>query len=345
MRLEEKEELREYLSENYPFELRRKTNLFASLAFLDTLDWINSVPASVLQSFLVFFLLKQAENPRSEFENLLDESIPLCERITVFCKGLLPKNLTTKSEEQQSIVVAPPRVPTPEVKVRLLPAVDTPPVVKKKLKFTLPSYVAPPTPSGRIPFMPSLALYTTDPKYINSHQVWFSNAEFCVVYDAYPKARFHFLILPKMSKPAELRALGSKDLDMVQRMYALAMDCVKLICDEHEENVEFRFGFHANPSLTPLHMHCISSDFDSSRMNSVKHWNSFTHQDLWIHVSRVERELAENGAVRVRSKQELSELEATHEPTCSNCKYRAANVNGNPVELLKRHLRTKSCCL
>lgn len=37
-----------------------------------------------------------------------------------------------------------------------------------------------------------------------------------------------------------------------------------------------RCGYHAIPSLQPLHIHIISQDFDSPALKKKQHWNSFT---------------------------------------------------------------------
>lgn len=41
-------------------------------------------------------------------------------------------------------------------------------------------------------------------------------------------------------------------------------------------------GYHAVPSLTPLHLHIISSDFDSECIKNKKHINSFTNSRFFV---------------------------------------------------------------
>ncbi|KAG5184213.1 hypothetical protein JKP88DRAFT_181425, partial [Tribonema minus] len=36
-----------------------------------------------------------------------------------------------------------------------------------------------------------------------------------------------------------------------------------------------RVGYHAVPSLEPLHLHVISQDLDGHSMKTPKHWNTF----------------------------------------------------------------------
>ena len=37
-----------------------------------------------------------------------------------------------------------------------------------------------------------------------------------------------------------------------------------------------RIGYHAVPSMHRLHLHVISTDFDSRCMKTIHHWNTFT---------------------------------------------------------------------
>lgn len=36
-----------------------------------------------------------------------------------------------------------------------------------------------------------------------------------------------------------------------------------------------RYGYHAIPSMSQLHLHMISQDFDSPCLKTKRHWNSF----------------------------------------------------------------------
>jgi Scavenger mRNA decapping enzyme C-term binding len=39
--------------------------------------------------------------------------------------------------------------------------------------------------------------------------------------------------------------------------------------------LQFRVGYHAIPSLKPLHVHIISQDLNGHGMKQPKHWNTF----------------------------------------------------------------------
>lgn len=67
------------------------------------------------------------------------------------------------------------------------------------------------------------------------------------------------------------------------------------------ERLEFKFGFHAIPSLRQLHMHVISQDLSGTAMKNKKHWNSFT-TDFFIPASRLLAELETRGSIWVDSR-------------------------------------------
>lgn len=92
--------------------------------------------------------------------------------------------------------------------------------------------------------------------------------------DAFPKARHHYLILPK-EHISSLNSLTAKDIDLLKHMDERSLSLIKRLVDKNP-HLEFRYGYHAVPSMNQLHMHIISQDFDSSFLKTKKHWNSFT---------------------------------------------------------------------
>lgn len=121
--------------------------------------------------------------------------------------------------------------------------------------------------------------------------------ELCVVIkDAYPKAKHHFLILPKEAVP-NLKSLNSSHVHLLKHMYELGQARAAKI-SKTEPNLEFRHGYHAAPSMSRLHMHVISQDFDSPCLKHKKHWNSFT-TEFFIDASSVIKMLEEKGKVEI----------------------------------------------
>lgn len=123
-----------------------------------------------------------------------------------------------------------------------------------------------------------------------------------VIKDKYPKARHHWLVLPWRAIPS-LRALCGEDCDLVKHMQQVADKMIQQCPDSG--SLDFRTGYHAIPSMSHVHLHVISQDFDSSCFKNKKHWNSFT-TDYFMESRDVIRMLETNGKVTV--KENISEL-------------------------------------
>jgi aprataxin len=125
------------------------------------------------------------------------------------------------------------------------------------------------------------------------------------IFDAYPKAIFHFLILLRPTEKlsvldlASLRTLLRQDKDSARLALETLLDeCENLIKNIREEMRErygfvwdVHAGFHAVPSMEyahmlpsgmriliksrHIHLHVISSDLTSQALKTKKHYNSF----------------------------------------------------------------------
>ncbi|KAH9079624.1 HIT-like domain-containing protein [Lactarius deliciosus] len=129
--------------------------------------------------------------------------------------------------------------------------------------------------------------------------VYFSHTKHTLtIFDAYPKALFHFLVLPRLStdeRPSDLT-----DLRTLLRQHAsgpgddarrAAGETLRVLADEAarlrgviEEEMRARYGFawdvwagfHAVPSMEHLHLHVISSDLTAPALKTKRHYNSFS---------------------------------------------------------------------
>lgn len=90
-----------------------------------------------------------------------------------------------------------------------------------------------------------------------------------VIKDKYPKAEYHYLIIPK-EDVSSLKAVSKKHLQLLQHMDEIA----NKLCEENT-NKTFKIGYHAEPSMVRLHLHVISDDMNSPSLKTKKHWNSF----------------------------------------------------------------------
>lgn len=67
--------------------------------------------------------------------------------------------------------------------------------------------------------------------------------------------------------------LTTKHLDLLNEMYLLAQKVIEIKGGPLDE---FKIGYHAEPSMQQVHLHVVSTDFNSPALKNKKHWNSFT---------------------------------------------------------------------
>ncbi|GAB1605541.1 aprataxin-like [Argonauta hians] len=98
-----------------------------------------------------------------------------------------------------------------------------------------------------------------------------SDDKVVVIKDKYPKAKYHFLVLPKV-KIANLKSVTNDHIPLLKHMQEVG----NRIAKKSDENLRFKVGYHCIPSMGQLHLHVISEDFCSQCLKTKKHWNSFT---------------------------------------------------------------------
>ena len=98
-----------------------------------------------------------------------------------------------------------------------------------------------------------------------------SDDEVVIIKDKYPKARHHFLILPHKNI-SQLKKLTKDDIPLLKHMQKKGEE----LSMRTEKDTDWRYGYHAIPSMSHVHLHVISQDFDSPCLKHKKHWNSFT---------------------------------------------------------------------
>ncbi|XP_041482612.1 aprataxin-like isoform X2 [Lytechinus variegatus] len=155
----------------------------------------------------------------------------------------------------------------------------------------------------------------------------FTDDKVVVIKDKYPKARHHFLVCPRL-KINNLKALKAEHLPLLNHMHEIGK---KIIKDSiGEEGLKYQLGYHAIPSMSHLHLHAISRDFDSPCLKTKKHWNSFT-TDYFVDSMELIAELEENGCVDTsgRKGDELLKLPLR----CHVCKSEFSNM-----PKLKQHI-------
>ncbi|XP_055957576.1 aprataxin isoform X2 [Patella vulgata] len=116
----------------------------------------------------------------------------------------------------------------------------------------------------------------------------------CVtIKDKYPKAQYHFLVLPK-DKISNLKNLNGDNVELLKHIHFKGQE----IADKADKHLLFRFGYHAVPSMGQLHLHVISQDFNSPCLKTKKHWNSFT-TEYFIDSERIIKQLENKGRIEI----------------------------------------------
>ena len=157
--------------------------------------------------------------------------------------------------------------------------------------------------------------------------VVFSTPSVVVIKDKFPKAKHHFLVLPR-GELDNLQSLGLEHVGLVEEM----QDVGKQVAGRHSDS-QFRMGFHAKPSMLHLHLHLISQDFESVALKTKRHWNSFT-TDFFLPVENVISELKELG--KVEKKDNLASC-IDLPLACHKCHFKPKNMPE-----LKKHIVTHS---
>ncbi|XP_069632473.1 aprataxin isoform X4 [Haliaeetus albicilla] len=147
-----------------------------------------------------------------------------------------------------------------------------------------------------------------------------------VIKDKYPKARYHWLVLP-WDPISSLKSVTKDHLELLEHMHAVGQKMIQQ-CPARE-SLEFRLGYHAIPSMSQLHLHVISQDFDSPALKTKKHWNSFT-TDYFLNSQDVIEMVRSKGKVMV--KDHVSEL-LKLPLRCHRCKKQLSTI-----PQLKEHL-------
>ncbi|XP_012267984.2 aprataxin [Athalia rosae] len=118
-----------------------------------------------------------------------------------------------------------------------------------------------------------------------------------VIKDKFPKAEFHYLVLPKEDIPSILTVRKEHE-DLLKHMESVGTN----LAAKHPHR-EFQLGYHSVPNMQRLHLHVISTDFNSTCLKTKVHWNSYT-SPFFRSSQDIRRELNENGKIKKMSCEE-----------------------------------------
>jgi len=158
-----------------------------------------------------------------------------------------------------------------------------------------------------------------------------------VIYDAFPKAKIHLLLIPKkrIDKPTDLTLIH---LDLLKKLKANAQQIHNWF--QRVFNVNCYIGVHAIPSCKQLHIHIISDDFNSKFMKHKRQWNSFNTEYL-IPIDHLIEQIDISGNVSIDERYYNNVInQGLQCPKCVHkCKKQGYDCNYNFAFLneLKRH--------
>ncbi|XP_003738062.1 aprataxin [Galendromus occidentalis] len=152
--------------------------------------------------------------------------------------------------------------------------------------------------------------------------------DLCVaILDKYPKARHHFLVLPREDIPG-LHDLTAAHVGLLRHLESVGYSIIE---KRGLDKGDFRLGYHAIPSMIQLHLHVISQDFVSPRLETQRHWNSFT-TDFFVESFKFIDDIAKNGKFTLLNREQAMDLLST-ELRCHKCNFEPSNIPD-----LKQHL-------
>lgn len=165
----------------------------------------------------------------------------------------------------------------------------------------------------------------------NQDNIIFETDHVSVIKDKYPKAQYHFLVIAK-GDVSSIKSLKYNHIPLLQHMIHVGKNLRSYAKIEPHDNVKFNMGFHAVPSMTLMHMHVISTDFDSPHLKNKRHWNSFT-SDFFRPAELILKELEDKGFISIDSLYYKQMLEVSLK--CHMCDVKPRNI-----PRLKEHVRT-----
>lgn len=195
------------------------------------------------------------------------------------------------------------------------------------------SYAKPEIPASNH-WSGGLLAYLKDPSKFSDVVITYTE-ELVVIKDKYPKSLLHLLILPRFSIPT-ISHLTPAHIPLLEAMLALGNELGRdWLAQDAEKDVTKKspppsasttrvdVGFHAVPSMTQLHMHVISDDFDSPALKNKKHWNSF-QKPFFIPVSAIIETLQKGDKIAFNKEQYDKYLDQPLK--CHRCNTQMSNL-------------------
>ena len=164
----------------------------------------------------------------------------------------------------------------------------------------------------------------SDPK-----QIFEEDGLTVTLFDAYPKAMYHYLVVPREDIDS-VNELARDNLELLKHIHKVAKSFIERV-HRKKPNTKFGFGYHAVPSLKRLHLHIISQDFDSPKLRTNHHWNTF-NTEYFMDSSKVIEIIEKNGKIEVDDEKYKALLKLRMR--CNTCSKRFTDISQ-----LKSHLQ------
>lgn len=205
----------------------------------------------------------------------------------------------------------------------------------KKAKKWPTTYSAPTSKPAR-PTVWRDALRHTEPAF-----VYANDGVARVIYDGYPKAKYHLLALPAtgsaLSGIKSISQLRPRHLEDLRTFHASVRSCADSL--RTASGSELYLGYHALPSMDWLHCHIISTDLESPCLKTKHHYLGFT-TDFLVKVDALEDLLqgSDEAAVAADIARRIA-VRDTAPLACHSCRRVQPNMPA-----LKHHIATCVKC-
>jgi aprataxin len=172
-----------------------------------------------------------------------------------------------------------------------------------------------------------LMKYAVDPEQYPAKVPYYDN-NLILLNNKFPKSKIHLMIIPRIPI-ASVWELNSSHLGLLDK-FSKRLD----IFQKNNNQVQFKAGFHAIPSMSQLHLHVISDDFISPCLVKKKHYLSYTTPYL-IDLENVIDSIQKEGKFKhTLTKSQFLDL-LNGDIVCHKCK-----TVLNDMATLKNHLLT-----
>ena len=168
---------------------------------------------------------------------------------------------------------------------------------------------------------------------LSDPRVFYCDAKVVLVYDAYPKGTVHLLGFLLAEDVKEVDALRPVHIEALKHLHSVCNAAVQHIGANPGKKsgyaqMGYQIGYHATPSLQPLHVHVMTTDVAVPCLKNRKHYESFCPPHFIPADSALRR--LEGGKVGVTQAERAT---PKGKLSCRWCGEELANLPG-----LKRHL-------